>query len=354
MVAALLVRTAHAELPLPGATLAVTNPPSLAGCIDETQLGARILAQLSHGADNAPAVPPLSLEVTLQQTSSGLVAELRMSGRAGGSRRIEAERCEGLKEALAVTIAMILDHDAEESQTAPVAGAVAAIPAQPSAPAPADGSHVPNGAAPAVPATPSSGKKLAKKPANPPTIVRIVQESGGNAGPQPSSAHELRAWAGGGYGTSKSGLLEVGAEYAFRDWALRMGAFYQPKRDISLGVGHLELFAMGGIAEGCHRFGGNWRIVPCAVMMLGAERVEGFGFDQGASRQLLVGSTGPALGFETGSRWVMGLELVGLAGWWQDQYSVNNPQKSVKSPLLAAWLVARVALSSRGEPAASP
>jgi hypothetical protein len=337
--AVVMARTSHAEIPLPGASLAVANPPSLADCVEETALGERILSQLSSGAGNAPVSPPLRLEVTIERISTTLVAELRMSGRAGGSRRIEAERCEGLKEALAVTLAMILDQDALE-------GAVAATPAHPGV-APQPGEPAGRTATPAVTATPAP----AAAPVAAPRSARAPAQSRGERGFRLGADQELRAWVGGGYGTSSTWRLEVGGEYASGGWATRLGAFYQPKRQRDLGFGQLRLLTMGGLAAGCRRFSADFRFVPCVLITLGAQRVEGIGFDRGSSHQLLVGSVGPALGVETGSRWVMGLELVGQVAWWRDEYVVENRQQTEKSPLFVAWLVARVALSSRPEPA---
>ncbi len=117
LVAALIAHTARAEILLPGASLAAKNPPSMAICVDETQLGARIRTQLSSRVARKTTLSSLQLNVTIRRTLTTLVADLRMTGRAGGTRQIEAARCKGLTEALAVTIAMMLDEDAEESRT---------------------------------------------------------------------------------------------------------------------------------------------------------------------------------------------------------------------------------------------
>ncbi len=349
-VVALIARTAQAEILLPGASLAVKNPPSMASCVDETALGARIRSQLSNAASPEPALRTVKLDVAIQRTLTTLVADLRMSGRAGGTRQIEAARCEGLTEALAVTLAMILDQDAKESRVAPAASPVPAASAAPAVSAEQNVSARPADVAArsaVVPTTQAAEAKPVEARRNEAAPPQGAVSQGFRLGVD----HELRAWFGGGYGSSSSWVLEAGGAYAYRAWAMQLGAFYQPKRETALGVGRLELTAVGGVAEGCRRFGGDWRFVPCVRATLGMERAAGSGFDHSSPQRMLVGSVGPTLGVESGSRWVAGLELIGQLGWWRDEYVVENPQQSEKAPLFVAWLVARVALSSRAAPA---
>ncbi len=90
--------------------------------------------------------------------------------------------------------------------------------------------------------------------------------------------HELRALLGGGYGSSKSWMVELGAEYAYRDWAMKLGAYFQPTYDMALGDGELELMSIGGVAAACRRIGSRWRFVPCARVTLGMAECQRFRF----------------------------------------------------------------------------
>jgi len=311
-VAALIARTGQAEILLPGASLVVKNPPSTAGCVDETALGARIRAQLSNGATPDPALLTLKFDVAIQRTLTTLVADLRMSGRAGGTRQIEAARCAGLTEALAVTLAMILDQDAKASRVVPAASAVPAVSAEQNVSALPVEIAARSAVVPTTQAAEAKPVEARRNEAAPPQRTR-------GQGFRLGVDHELRAWFGGGYGSSNSWVLEAGGAYAYRAWAIQLGVFYQPKREIALGVGRLERTAIGGVAEGCRRFGGDWRFVPCVRAALGMERAIGSGFDQSSPQRMLVGSVGPTFGVEAGSRWVVGLELIGQVGWWRDE-----------------------------------
>lgn len=337
---------------------------------------------------------------------------MRVSGGAGGVREIEAARCEGLTDALAVTIAMILDQRAEESRAldkVPVSGnasgagtaspggsdteargattnqptltssadfdsnavepaavATASVPnataGHPGAtPAPVRNAEIPGGlaqtpAAPtatAVPAKPiptPRKRPLAKARTNQPSQADPASVVAGGSTSPSHSDKDMRAWIGAGAGTSSSWHLELGGEYGTMGWAIQLGAFYQPTRQLAVGSGNLELTTLGAVIAGCKRFGGDFRFAPCARATLGRESVDGQGFDQTTPTKLLVVGLGPSLGVETGQTWILGLDLIGQFGLPRSTYEVQNvvEDRSItrKAPLFVGWLVARVAFSS--------
>lgn len=345
MVIALATKQVRAEIQLPGASLTVKNPPSMAGCVEEGTLGAKIESQISRRSAAASTSSELRLDVEIHRTLTTLEAHLKTSGKTSGTRRIEAARCEGLTDALAVTIAMILDQDARANHTAAATSAVPVAASQAEAPV------VTREAAPVLAETQSTPPATSTV-AEPASSSPQAKNNAGAQGFRLGADHELRAWLGGGYGSSPSFLVEAGGGYAYRRWALTVGGFYQPKHDVTLGPGTLELTSMGGSVAGCRRFGDQWRFVPCGRLALGAQSIQPMGYDRASSQRLLVGSVGPAFGIETGHRWVFGLELIAQLSLWRDEYLVDNAPESAKAPLFVAWLVARVALSSGAEPAA--
>lgn len=347
----------------------------------------------------------MTLDVQIERNSTTLSAQVHVSGRTPGLRKIEAVRCEGLSDALAVTIAMILDQEARDALEARNEGAPLLLPdgsgaakakataedvdVQPSTKATAAQEAASSSATTSNHSTtaPASNSATAASPnpaasstapvaAMPPVASRPTQSQqmvGGKAFSRatPLSAdstglvtadtaalhrvpdQDLRAWLGAGTGSSNRYHLELGGEYSVRGWALQLGAFLDPPHQQSLSTGTLETITLGGLLAGCNRIGTEFRFVPCARVGLGMERVNGQGFDENnPPRQLTVFSMGPSVGVETGRRWILGLDLLGLFGFPQRTYEAQNwidrRTSEVKSPTLVLWLVARVAYSSNG------
>lgn len=323
----LLAVNAAAELRLPGATMSVQNPPSQRNCVDEHQLANRIHQQLTANADFDQRIAPLQIEIAIVRNWSVLVADLRVLGRGAGSRQIEAARCDGLTDALAVTVAMILDQDAQEQRAVTPATA-----------APIDPEAVV--IQPAMP--PAHGANSTEKSPKPPEPPASLQ--------QPASILELRAWLGGGYGSPGSSLFETGLELDWRGWAVQLGGFWQPKRAVSMDPGQLELTTFGGSIAGCRRFGAIWRLGICLRGQVGVEQAHvnySFFTSDSPALEPVVG-LGPSVGFETGSRWVVGLELLEQTAFFHDRFEVTNSRAKYEPSVISLWLVARVALSNRG------
>jgi hypothetical protein len=132
-----------------------------------------------------------------------------------------------------------------------------------------------------------------------------------------------------------------------KNWGLELGAFYQPSSDHELDKGQVRVSTVGGVTAGCLRHGMDWRATLCLRATVGSERVRGIGFDRPQSTVLPIVTVGPSVGVELGSRWIAGLNLIGQLGLLQDNYVVENGPETLKNPSFTAWLIARVALSSR-------
>ncbi|HMA92472.1 MAG TPA: hypothetical protein VKP30_07285 [Polyangiaceae bacterium] len=324
------VREARAEFQVAGATVDVRNPAEHASCVTEPPLRSRILDQISSTAPSPSTVQ--RIHVAIVNGPTGLSAELRVLGASAGVRHLEATQCAGLLEALAFTIVMILDREAASTpeqapQTVPsaVAEGIAPTPTPP----------------PAAPiALPSRDETTVKYPAARHAAAHGIQLPGDG---------ELLASAGVGVGTWTSLQLETGVSFFIHDWGLGLGAFLQPGRERALGSGRIRLMTLGGSLDACRRFGHDWRLLLCVRGLLGGQRVQGQGYAEGVPNETLVtGAIGPAVGVEIGHKWVFGLHLIGLADLWRDRFFVDNGEESLKKPPATAWLVARVALSSRG------
>jgi hypothetical protein len=334
----LSAQVGRAEIPLAGGTLAVRNAASAADCVEEAALGARIAALLTGGAPFDPKAPPWRFDVTIQSTSSGFVAELRVSGKAHGLRQIDAEHCQGLTDALAVTVAIVLDQQAREDRLlTPQARAATQQNTTTSHDEFATESH-------ATPERAVASRTMAWHPTARQSIV---------VGPvvraidlRPST--ELRAWVGAGFGTTKSWDIESGLASFDRGFGLAVGAFWQPTHETGLGKGRVQVMTIGATVAGCLRIGKDWRGVLCLRSAVGGKRVQGLAFDTQAPRIILpVLHLGPTLGVETGRRWVFGVDLVGQVAFFRDSYTVDNYQEKLTPPIVAAWLVARIALSNQ-------
>jgi hypothetical protein len=324
----------RAEVRLPGATLAVRNPTSLGDCVDEQKLAGHVREQLSLGPSVDPQASPLRLDVTIERNWSGLLADLRLSGRAAGLRQIEAARCDGLMDALAMTVAMILDQDAKQQ----------------------DGTNVAATASTEDPSQPRQG--LAESQAElrtTPSVERTPRRNQEFQGIRLGPSREIRAWGGGGYGTQSSWLLQSGVQLYIHEWGAELGAFWQPSHEHAIGAGTLQLTTFGAILAGCRRFGTGFRLNLCLRGMVGAERVRVIGYQDASPSPLAVLFAGPSLGIEAGTRWVVGLELLEQTALFnRDRFQIMSSNTSELAPIAAykpdlvtVWLVARVALSSR-------
>jgi hypothetical protein len=313
------------------ATLLVNSPPSLVNCVDPALLRVAVQNELGDRATTSQD-SPLTFEVNIHQTRTQIVAELHLTGKSIGKRTFEAARCEGLLDALAVTIAMILDEDAREN-------------------------HVDSKEAVPRESSDSAGKALEEAPQeitgvpHPKTkelapIAAVSPTDRSTQGFHLGADRKLRAFVAGGYGTQSSYLFDVGAEFSYRNWAARVGASYEPTRRLTLGDGTVDLMRMSGLFAACYRFKGAISFVPCLRTDIGAVRVKSNGFGLNDGRLLTTVFVGPSLGVESGKRWIFGLELIGQLAGWRERFVVEYLNDDAKTPQFVAWLMGRIALSS--------
>lgn len=373
------VQAARAEIQVPGATVAVINPADHATCVAESILRNRILDQMPSTAPSANTVR--RIDVVIANEPAGLSAELRVVGSSAGVRQIEATQCAGLVEALAFTIVMILDREASRAPALPAEDAKGpkvaakgpkAADLRAASPRAREVKRVtsakvyraastkatPTKAASSNGATSNEASSNAKSneassndaSSNATTLAQAADARRSTSrGLQLPENEELRAGAGVGVGTWTRLQIETGVSFFLNDWGMGLGAFLQPTEERDLGGGHLKLMTVGGTAEACRRFGRDWRVLFCLRGLLGGQRVQGTGYAEGVPNEMvMVGAVGPTLGLETGSAWVFGVHVMGLADLWRDRFFVDNESASLKKPFATAWLVARVALSSAG------
>jgi hypothetical protein len=336
---------ARAEVSLPGAQLSVRNPISAPQCVEENALAAEVRQQLSERTE--VAADPLRIEIAIQQDWSKLVATLRVTGQNGGERQIEASRCAGLLDALAVTIALILDNDVRARRPETTAATAA-----PDVAAPVAALGSPEAAAAA---SPTAAVTTVALPASP----RAASEH--SAGFHLARDMKLRVWVAAGYGaseriTSQGWRIETGFQVFRSNWGLMLGGYYQPLHSFSLGEGRLRLTSMGGLLGGCRALGADVRVLLCVQTTLGAQRLRSDGLGEKSPAPLLVFQSGPRFGLETETaaltpssamRWIGGIDLVALAGYFRDQYVVDNSSERLDAPLVTFWLLARLALANR-------
>jgi hypothetical protein len=327
----LSAQNARAQLLMGRATLLVNSPPNLVNCVDPAILRVAVQNQLGERATTSQN-SLLAFEVNIHQTRTQIVADLHLTGKSIGKRTFEAARCEGLLDALAVTIAMILDEDARENHVdskdaVPRESLDSAEKAREEAPREITG--VPH------PKT----KEL-------PSIAAVSPTDRSTQGFHLGADRKLRAFVAGGYGTQTSYLFDVGAEFSYRNWAARVGASYEPTRRLTLGDGSVDLMRMSGFLAACYRFKAEVSFVPCLRTDIGANRVKSNGFGANESRLMTTVFTGPTIGLETGKRWIWGFELIGQLAGWRDRYVVQYLDDQAKTPIFVAWLVARIALSN--------
>ncbi len=231
---------------LPGTRLDVVRDPGAASCPDSQAIADALRERLGP----APTVEgaPIVIEIEIRSTGAAFAATVRASGGKRGIRTLSAPgpSCDELREALVVSLLVLLDRD----------------PEQPERPA----------------------RQVAPR------------------GPAPSF------WLGGGIaltrglpeGFSAALFGELGARYLGHSlWA---GALWTPKREIPFEPGFVEVSAVGGQLRACTRLLGADAIGldGCALGALMSLRgkARGFTVDSSERRPWWLVGGGVDLGFE--------------------------------------------------------
>jgi hypothetical protein len=240
------------------------------------------------GTDPSVAVSstePLAIQVIFDRDPSGYSAEVRVSGRKQGVRKVDAagDDCAALAEATTVVLAMVLDRLPGDALSAPSS----APPEQPT-PAPLTAS------APSRESAPSDGAKATR-------VVFAVEATGGVAY--------------GMIGANASGMVGAAAHAGARFWEVQLGAAWTPARGIPYAGEEVRVGAVSGRIDGCLWFtpgGKQFRAAGCTSLWLTALHGEGHGFDQDhATTQFWPALAGGLTGrWRLSPRWALR-----LAGW---------------------------------------
>jgi hypothetical protein len=195
------------EQALPGATLQVSVDSSATNCPSPAELASAVKSQIRARLGGPPRV---TLTVSVTREKSQYVGHIQVAGHQSGERvlRVPGPECSALKDALVVTLALILDEEANQHAPIPVPS-----------PAPEPKAH-------ALPIA-GSGRALALG----------VGASLTNGLPH--------AWSG-----ALSGELEISSSA----WSAALGAFWTPKQRLRFEPGTVEIQLLGGQARICRSF----------------------------------------------------------------------------------------------------
>lgn len=274
---------------LPGGQLTVSASPAATGCPTEDEL-ARDLRDRSSAA---PTEPPIELAVHIDARDGAYVAEIRVAGRKQGERtlRTEGPSCQGLRDALIVTLLLLLDDDPERP-----------LPPAPVTPAPPP---------PPPPDEPPSASSQPRDPAAASLWVEL-----GAAG-----THGLP------YGFSAA--FDGGITFRARRWEIGAAGFWALPRDVAFSPGTLELGLWGAALNACVvpvALSGGFRLNACGVGAIAALSVgpRGFTRDWPRKRPLLLAGVGIEPRYALSSRVTLGASLSALAPLLREEFSVQR------------------------------
>ena len=235
---------------------------------------------------------PLRLDIALDLAGSAFTARIVVSGRRQGERRLAAEgpSCDALREALLVTLLLLLDDDAE------------------SEPAP-----------------------LLAPPRNEPSARPALLLNAGGAATHGFPSGFSSAWLAG---------LSV------RDgaWDVGLSALWAPRRTLSFEPGSVSLSLWGARAHGCALFGlAGFDAGACASAMLVSLSGEGQGFSstESARRAWWLLGLGPELRWRptTHSRIAVAFSGQLLLTPHRESFAVRGlPGTAYRSDRLGGWL----------------
>lgn len=264
--------------------LLVRRAPEAADCPDATSLSAMILHLTPKAPEAADVAPPDGdrFEVEFSRRSAGYRVVVRTIGAHAGVRTLDdpGATCSSLAEAIALTIAVIIDPEGVK---------LAEPPSQTVEP-------------PAV------------SPVAPVPRAPVDTESRSAPAPSPRSEHWSLAVAAGGGGAF--GIVREAAPVAFLALELRpvrlvsvvLGGTFVPTQSLSLERGSIDVWLVAGAASACFwPYAETLRIGGCIGLSAGSVRGDGRGYpaESGATRPWLAA---------TGAAAVNG-NVIGLLGW---------------------------------------
>jgi hypothetical protein len=275
---------------LPGGTLTLTTTPSAAGCPTEDELA----AELRQRSTVIPAPAPIQLAVHIDAVDGAYVAQIRVAGRKQGERtlRTEGPSCQGLRDALVVSLLLLLDDDpdAESASTRP----------PPATPAPRASADSP----PPAPAQPRD-----------PSAASVWLELGA------AGTHGLP------YGISAS--FEAGFSFRARRWEVAALGFWAVPSEVAFAPGSLDIGLWGVGLSGCVvpvQLPQPFRLSACGLAAAAELSVEPRGFTRAWPRKRPVYLAGAALEprYALGSRASVGVSLSLSAPLLRQRFSVQG------------------------------
>jgi hypothetical protein len=301
---------------LPTAELTVSRTPEAASCADENTLAGELKARMTATAAREPG--PLRLGVELSTDGELFVATVRVEGRRQGIRTLRSKgpTCEGLHDALMVSLLLLLDEH----------------PSSPDVPPPLPPTALPPAPPPATPPPPAPAIATAEPTRGPPPTLWL---SAGGA-----LTHGLpdRWWG--------AGSADVVVRY--RSFEFSLGGVLAPRRGHSLADGRrVDVAFAGGRARGCYAFVvGAPRVSACAVAV--ASRLSGRGgggdVDQGQdARTWWLFGAGPDAYFPVSSRIGIGISTVLLVPARAVTFYIDpNQSEAYVTDPVAVWIGADV------------
>lgn len=275
------LRAAQAEGP-PRPRLVVHRASDASDCPDAPWLAVAVERVMQR-----PALDPVSapegvggvapeLEVHIHRDGPRYTAVLQAGGRARQLSSEQAATCDELADALALTIAILLDNEPTSApEPAPPPAVSAPEPARPPVSTPEPAPPPASEPEPAPPPTPS------------PAPVAPVR--GAAAAPASRPVEPQRWELGAELGAAQTvGLLDPFRAAALADvslrrgaWSVGLGAVWLPQRDIAFPPGAAVIELAAATARGCATVAGRRdgpRLSACAASLLGAVHGAGEGF----------------------------------------------------------------------------
>jgi len=272
---------------LPGGTLTLSASPSATGCPTEEELAAELRAR-STATPNPEQ--PIELGVRIDVTEGAYSAEIRVAGRKHGERtlRTEGPSCQGLRDALLVSLLLLLDDDPERP--------------------------VPQPTAPTTPPPPPEPTPVTHPPRNP-ADASLWAEVGA------SGTHGLPA--------DFSAAFDGGVSFRARRWELGARAFWAIPRDVAFEPGTLKVGLWGVALNGCvvpFELSGGFRLSACGTAAAAELSAEPRGFTRAWSRKrpLFLAGLGLEPRYAFGSRVSLGAVVEVLAPLRREQFSVQG------------------------------
>jgi hypothetical protein len=279
-------------------TLTLTATPAASGCPTEDELA----AELSRRTKAPPGQVPIQLRVHIDALDGAYVAQIHVAGRKQGERtlRTEGPSCQGLRDALLVSLSLLLDEDPDTSSPA---APPADVPRSPDLPRSSD-----------LPAPAADLPRVTPQLRDPSTASLWLEL--GAAG-----THGLP------YGVSAA--FEAGVSFRSRRWEVGALGFWALPREVAFPPGSLEVGLWGVALSGCVvpvEVARAFRLSACGIAAASELAVQPRGFTRAWSRKrpLFLAGLGLEPRYAFTSRISVGVSLSVLAPLLREQFSVQG------------------------------